>query len=86
MYILIYMYIYIYLCTYVFQFTYTYKHNLYTHAHPHTKIVARSMHPSESGSRCSQACSEATIGAGDATEYWDYSHRVTTQAGLCTHT
>ena len=37
--------------------------------------VARSLHPSVAGSAASRACSEATIGAGDATDYWDYAHR-----------
>ena len=44
--------------------------------------LARSVHPSCVGSAISMACSEATIGAGDATGYWDYMHRSTTRADL----
>jgi len=37
---------------------------------------AASVHPSLAGSvAVSQACSEATIGAGDDTRYWDFQHR-----------
>jgi len=37
---------------------------------------APSVHPSLAGSvAVSQACSEATIGAGDDTRYWDFQHR-----------
>ena len=43
--------------------------------------VARSVHPSIAGSDVSSACSLSTIGAGDATDYWDFAHRVTVQ--LC---
>eukprot|EP00929_Paragymnodinium_shiwhaense_P044046 TRINITY_DN2259_c0_g1_i4.p1 TRINITY_DN2259_c0_g1~~TRINITY_DN2259_c0_g1_i4.p1 ORF type:complete len:247 (-),score=62.55 TRINITY_DN2259_c0_g1_i4:73-813(-) len=37
---------------------------------------APSLHPSLAGSTYSMACSEATIGAGDDTGYWDFQHRV----------
>lgn len=36
---------------------------------------APSIHPSLAGSMVSMACSEATIGAGDDTGYWDFQHR-----------
>ena len=38
--------------------------------------MARSIHPSVAGSALSQACSDTTIGAGDATDYWDFAHRL----------
>jgi hypothetical protein len=37
--------------------------------------MAPSLHPSMAGSTVSRACSEATIGAGDDTGYWDFCHR-----------
>ena len=37
--------------------------------------AARSIHPSVAGSTVSLSCSDVTIGAGDATDYWDYCHR-----------
>lgn len=37
--------------------------------------IAPSLHPSL-GSVRSMACSESTIGAGDNTAYWDFSHRL----------
>ena len=37
--------------------------------------AARSIHPSVAGSTVSLSCSDVTIGAGDATNYWDYCHR-----------
>ena len=43
---------------------------------------APSMHPSMAGTVVSRACSESTVGAGDATEYWDYQHRAATRADL----
>ena len=36
---------------------------------------APSLHPSVAGSVMSEACHSETIGAGDATAYWDYQHR-----------
>jgi hypothetical protein len=36
---------------------------------------APSLHPSMAGSAVSKACSENTIGAGDETGYWDFTHR-----------
>ena len=36
---------------------------------------APSLHPSMAGSVVSEACHSETIGAGDETAYWDYSHR-----------
>ena len=42
---------------------------------------APSLHPSIAGkSVVSMACSESTIGAGDATAYWDYQHREANKA------
>jgi hypothetical protein len=41
-----------------------------------------SMHPSMAGTLRSVACSEATIGAGDDTKYWDYAHRAAVKADL----
>tara|TARA_B110001452_G_scaffold30633_1_gene24013 strand:- start:108 stop:743 length:636 start_codon:yes stop_codon:yes gene_type:complete len=45
-------------------------------------LGGRSLHPSVAGSACSMACSEATIGAGDDTGYWDYKHREATRSDL----
>lgn len=43
---------------------------------------APSLHPSMRSRAVSEACSTATIGAGDATRYWDYCHRVTEKTDL----
>lgn len=45
-------------------------------------LGGRSLHPSVAGTAVSMACSEVTIGAGDATGYWDYQHREVTKADL----
>uniref|UniRef100_A0A7S1CF73 Uncharacterized protein n=1 Tax=Bicosoecida sp. CB-2014 TaxID=1486930 RepID=A0A7S1CF73_9STRA len=44
---------------------------------------APSLHPSVAGHTVvSMACSEATIGAGDATGYWDFAHRSVERSDL----
>jgi hypothetical protein len=44
--------------------------------------AAPSLHPSMHSVAMSEACSELTIGAGDATEYWDFQHRAVTKKDL----
>ncbi|KAL1495362.1 hypothetical protein AB1Y20_016731 [Prymnesium parvum] len=41
-----------------------------------------SLHPSVAGSAMSDACSRETIGAGDATRYWDFQHRAVVRGDL----
>ena len=47
-----------------------------------TASRAPSLHPSLAGTAISMACSDATIGAGDDTEYWDFQHRAVTAKDL----
>ena len=47
-----------------------------------TASRAPSLHPSLAGTAISMACSDATIGAGDDTEYWDFRHRAVTAKDL----
>lgn len=43
---------------------------------------APSLHPSVAGTHVSMALSEVTIGAGDATGYWDFAHRTVEKGDL----